>query len=412
MRTSTLGMYRRAIDSIIDMQNRLSQAQQRIATGSQVLRNHEDPIMSSRIKSLRSAGLQLDIYARNAVTAENRLGLIETTMSNMLNLTDDAYQLHKKSINGTLSQNDRNMLADELQSKLDEMIGLANYKDEKGEYLFAGYQGFQTPYTRNNGVVSYHGDQGQRFIQINPSIFVPTSESGENLFNQVRTGNGNFSTAIGATPNAGTGIISNGSIVDTSSFIADDYTVTFVTNSSAELAYTITGATSGQVIPAPPGLIPDDAPAYKDNDTIIFNGHEIAVTGAPLVGDTFEVTPSKYQDVFTTMQHIVDGLRKPINTNVDKAEFYNTMQSEGSSLDRAIEHMLSQLTRIGAQSSIVDNESRITADLQIQNKQSLSSANDIDYVTALTDMNLAMNALQAAQASYMQMQQHSLLNYL
>lgn len=412
MRTSTLGMYRAAIGSIADMQTRLSKTQQKIASGTKVLRNHEDPVMASRVKSLMTVEQQLKVYQRNSDTAENRLSLIETTLSNMINLTEDIYQLHKKSSNGTLTQNERDMIASELKSKLNEMIGLANYKDEKGEFLFSGFQGFQTPYTTNNGIISYHGDQGQRFIQVGSSTFIPFSESGESLFNQIRTGNGNFTTKIGPTPNAGTGIISNGSVVDFSSFIPDDYTITFVTNSSTELAYTITGATSGQVVPTPPDIIPDDAPTYRAGDNIVFNGHEISISGNPTVGDTFEVSPSGYQDIFTTVQNIVNSLESPINTEVDRAEFYSAMQSDGASLDRAIEHMLSQLTKIGARSSIVDNEAKITEELLIQNQQNLSSAQDIDYASALSEMSLSMTALQAAQASYINMAQMSLLNYL
>lgn len=412
MRTSTLSVYRRSINSIMDMQTNLARTQTKIASGRKILHNHENPLLASRVKNLRGIQQQLEIYSNNAVTAENRLSLVETNLTSMINLVEDVYQLHKQAANGTLTNNERELIANEMRTKLDEMINLANAKDEKGEYLFAGYQGFQKPFIRNADTVSYYGDQGQRFIQVSSSTFVPISESGEQLFNQIRMGNGDFITRPGTTPNTGTGVIAPGSVIDFAGFIPDDYNITFVTNSSAELAYTVTDSGGGQVIPPPPAVIPNDAPAYRAGDQIVFNGHEVTITGQPAVGDVFEVKPSGYQNVFSTLQNIINQLQQPISNETDKAIFNNRMMSEGASLDRAIEHMLSQLTRVGTQSAIVDNEARIAADLLIQNQQALSNVQDLDYAQAISELNLATSALQAAQISYMKLQEMSLLNYI
>ena len=71
-----------------------------------------------------------------------------------------------------------------------------------------------------------------------------------------------------------------------------------MSNSASELAYTVVGATTGQIIPALPGAVPADAPAYVDGSTISFSGVEIAINGTPQVGDDFQVVPSGGETLF------------------------------------------------------------------------------------------------------------------
>ncbi len=82
-------------------------------------------------------------------------------------------------------------------------------------------------------------------------------------------------------------------MTDKSAYVADNYTLTFVTNGAGKLAYQIVGASSGQVIPAPPATIPTDAPEYVIGEDISFNGLSINIKGTPQVGDTFQIAPSQ-----------------------------------------------------------------------------------------------------------------------
>ncbi len=87
-----------------------------------------------------------------------------------------------------------------------------------------------------------------------------------------------------------------------------------MSNSASELAYTVVGATTGQIIPALPGAVPADAPAYVDGSTISFSGVEIAINGTPQVGDDFQVVPSGGETLFSTVQNIITALSSPDST--------------------------------------------------------------------------------------------------
>jgi len=84
--------------------------------------------------------------------------------------------------NPAFSDSERQMMAIELRGHFDELLGLANTKDEQGNYLFSGFQGNTRPFEQTANGVEYKGDQGQRLIQVSSSRQLPVSETGEAVF--------------------------------------------------------------------------------------------------------------------------------------------------------------------------------------------------------------------------------------
>jgi flagellar hook-associated protein 3 FlgL len=61
---------------------------------------------------------------------------------------------------------------------------------------------------------------------------------------------------------------------------------------------------------------------------------------------------------------------------------------------------------------VVDQQASVVRDTTLGLKTTLSNIEDLDYATAITQMNKQMLALEAAQSSFAKISQLSLFNYI
>ena len=81
-------------------------------------------------------------------------------------------------------------------------------------------------------------------------------------------------------------------------------------------------------------------------------------------------------------------------------------------LDRALDHLSSVRSEVGARLSVLDQTDDTRGDTEVDLKSSISQLRDLDYAAAITQLNLQSVGLQAAQASYARLAQISLFDYL
>jgi flagellar hook-associated protein 3 FlgL len=151
---------------------------------------------------------------------------------------------------------------------------------------------------------------------------------------------------------------------------------------------------------------------YVSGDTISFAGASLQFDGVPADGDSFDVTPSVKQDVFTTLQAIVDDLRDSDASPSGVAAVNNGMGQALNNLDQALGHVLEVRAGVGVRQSQVDNQRNINESFTLQLEDTLSGIQDLDYAEAISRLNLQLTALQAAQQTYVKVQGLSLFNYL
>ncbi len=412
MRVSTLNLQVNAMTKMLNVQERVKKTIEEVSTGKRFSSPSDDPVASSKGNLIRHDNSTLDIYQQNNILAENFLAKTEDTLQQISHVLIRVDELQKQALNGILKESDKAIIANEVEQRLDELMGLANTKDNQGNYIFSGFKSGTQAYAKQNGIVSFQGDGGQRSVQIGSGIYVPTSCSGKEIFESVLSGNGTFVTGDGVVDNTGTGIISSGCVQDKNAFIAENYSIRFVTNSSSELAYEVTGSTSGQLIPPPPATSPADAPTYNSGDAINFNGISISITGLPEVGDDFSVAPSFQQNVFTSLENIITALRMPDVNSVEHAKYVNEMDRAACALDRGMDQIILSVTKVGTNSQVLESQKNINDDLKIYNEKSLSAIEDIDPAEAISRLSLEMNVLQTAQASFAKVMQLSLFNFI
>jgi len=382
---------------MLDQQSRLAKTQNQVATGKRVQTPADDPVAAVHIMQLQRAQAESDQYQKNSDSVTTRLNLEEQGLADTTTLLQRVRELTVEAGNvGTMSDSDRQSLVAELQARSQELMDIANRKDANGEYLFSGFASLTQPFSRS-GTVSYAGDQGVRQIQVSPSQKIADSDTGDQVFQNITQGNGTFTTSAGIG-NTGTASIDVGTVVNAAAWVPDNYTITFVSASD----YQITDSASNVVASgtAAPG------------SAISFNGVQVTLTGTPAVGDSFAVSKSGKEDIFSTLDKLIATLQRPASTAAGKAQMSTAIGGALQQLDQADTHIENVRAGVGARLSLLDDASSTRDATNVDLQSTLSNLQDLDYASALTKLQQQLVGLQAAQQSYSKISQLSLFSYL
>jgi flagellar hook-associated protein 3 FlgL len=313
MRVSTNLIHMQGLQNILEQQAKLVRSQDQLGKGEKLLVPSDDPNAAARIVDLNEAVSQIGQFEENANYATQRLNLEETTLNSVNNVLQRVRELAIQAGNtGTYDLRSEQAIASEIREKLDELLDYANTRDESGDYLFSGYQSSVQAFTTDGqGNYFYNGDEGQLAMQIGSNRQVIANDSGAEIFQLVRQGNGTF--AVDAhTTNGGSARISTGSLVDPSAYQAHDFTIEFAEVVPAtvppQYEYDVIDETTGTTVLA--------AQAYTDGGVIAFNGVQVEISGAPVDGDSFSVRASRNQDIFTSLHELITALETPGSGNV------------------------------------------------------------------------------------------------
>jgi flagellar hook-associated protein 3 FlgL len=402
MRLSTQAYYNNSIRAMLQQQTSLAKVQSQVSSGKRVNTPADDPIAAVHILELERSQLESQQYAKNSALARSRLNLEEQSLADAGTVLQRVRELTLKASNiGTLNNSDRESIAVELASALEQMQDIANRKDGGGEYLFSGFSTLTQPFAgAASGNVSYAGDQGARLLQVGATQRIPDAHSGFDVFMKIKSGNGTFDTSVNAA-NTGSGAIDIGSVTDGAAWVPDNYTLTFTTATDWEI--TDTATPTANIVASG---------TYAAGAPIEFNGARIVVSGAPAVGDSFSINQARGEDIFTTIGGIVDALRQPADNPSANAKLSSSLNGSLQQLDQAADHMLGIRAEVGARLSRLDAADIAREDHNIDLATSLSNLRDLDYAEALARLAQHMAGLEAAQLSYSKISQLSLFNYL
>ncbi|MEZ5505118.1 MAG: flagellar hook-associated protein FlgL [Gammaproteobacteria bacterium] len=405
IRVSTSQTFTQGSNAILDNQSKVSQTQLQLSKGTRILKPSDDPIGSSVALNLQQQIDNATQYIANGRSAETRLEVEESTLANVTDILGRVRELALQGANGTLNQQDRESISIEIRQRLGELVGLANTQLSTGDYLFSGYKANVQPFSRNGtGSVVYNGDQGVQLVNVNSTVQVENGNSGDAVFMNITTCNGAFVTASD-TSNLGTGVISTAVLKDPTVYVGDQYTIDFSLDGGGNLVYQITGANTGPVYAAP-------LPAFDEDGEVTFNGISYSISGVPQAGDSFTVEPSYAQDVFATVNQILSALQLPTDTSTLQATFQNAMNVGLQNLDQAITHMDQVRASVGSRLNVIESEREINESLLVETKSALSLIKDLDYAEAITELNKRTLALQAAQQSFVKVQNLSLFEFI
>lgn len=396
MRVSTRSAYLNGLHAMQRLQSALDLTQRQISSGRRILTPSDDPIAASRVLELREAVSRLSQFDRNANIVTNRLRSEDTALSAVNNVLQRVRELALQANNATQGNESRGLIAIEMREHLDNLVQLANQQDGNGSYLFSGNLEDTQPVVRMGSIFTYNGDQGQRSIQIGEGRQVADSDPGSSVFFRIRNGNGAFNTAAAAS-NTGTGVIGASSLVDPTQYDQDQYTVRFIDSSN----YDVLDSSGGLVMSG----------GYQPGDTLAFRGIEFSLDGQPLSADEFVVSPSRFQDIFSTIDKLATTIEQSVSNDVSRAAMNNGVNSSLLNLDQALGNILDVRTQVGSRLAAIENQVDSNGAFALTLQSTIANIEDLDYAEAISRLSAEVTTLEAAQQTFVLTQQLSLFNF-
>jgi len=400
MRVSTAQFY---IQSGLQMSNQqvgVNEQVNHISSGKRVITAKDDAIAYGTLAGYKNDLANIDKYQRNITQAENHNSLIDTSLANAEGIMNELKDLMLRANNGAYSDDDLESLAQQANQSLQQILDIANSQDESGGYVFAGYQIDDAPFVmQTDNSVNYRGDNGVRELQIAKNVTIATNQSGEQVFEKVPNAVGDFS-AIYNINNSGIGVesavIADASIYN-SAVNPADFTFDFTT----ETDLTITDG-AGNIT---------NVTGYVPGQIIAFNGIEVKLSGNPLPGDNFSITPEQNISTFDTIKSAIDWIANKASAGEDpqvQVDFNQVLEQLSDSMN----HLTSRRAQSGINLQVIDRQKSNHLDTALYLSSGRSSIEDLDFAKAISTFEQSKIALQAAQQAFTQVQSLSLFNYI
>jgi flagellar hook-associated protein 3 FlgL len=384
--------------AIESLQSNLSQTQNQITSGLSFTTASQNPTAAGAVNNYNQALAQSQQYVTNSSSAQTRLSTEDSTLSQVQIQLQSLRDLALEANNSTLSSGDRSSIAAQAKQIQATLATLANTQDGNGEYLFSGFATQTQPFTLTASGAAYNGDQGNRVVQIAAGQTIADGDNGNAVFNQIKTGNGTFAAAAGAA-NTGTGVLGAATV----SAAAGTYDGgTYAINFTAPGTYEVRDSSNVLVTSG----------AYTNGGSIGFRGVQVTITGTPATGDSFSVSPSTDQSVFTTVQNIVNALQTGAGTSVDTAKLNNALAAGINNIDQSLGNLSNVRASVGARLNTITTQQSVAGTQQIQLKSSISTLQGLDYASAITTLNQQNTTLSAALQAYSLTQNLSLFKYI
>lgn len=184
MRLSTNLFYSQNQTNISEANSRLFKLQQQLSTGEKLQQPSDDPLATTQIMKFDRVIARTEQFSENITVSERRLNQEESTVDSVVTAMQRVQEIAIRGANGSMSENDRNILADELDEILGHVKSLMNTQDAQGEYMFSGFKGATEPYVLNDSGdgYTYQGDDGARFLEIGENSTIQSTDPGSEFF--------------------------------------------------------------------------------------------------------------------------------------------------------------------------------------------------------------------------------------
>ena len=421
MRISTLHIYNLANNSMADANSAIIKTQEQLSTGKRVLTAADDPVAATQIQQLTDNLAQVDQYTKNIATAEHNLAEEETALNNVTNLVQRIKELAVQAGNtASLSESEYDALATEVDSRINELVGLTNSRNANGDYIFAGYKS-QSPAFVGDSVNGYQymGDEGSINIKVDDNTFVKASDSGKNIFVDIPSAENTVLTSTNPNNRSTPAIsVSIGDVVDQQAyddFYPEDMVITFNEDSNLTPAarnFTVTEKSTGKVIA-------ENQP-YAAGEALVFNGVSVTITGNPaaadtgagLAGDQVFVDSTATQDVLTTLMRFRDAMQGFDGSQESRERVSANVAVTLENLTTVQDSVAKTVTQIGARINTLDSTKEQHLDTELVSNTILSDIRDLDYAEAASRLSAQTLVLQAAQATFIRITELNLFSRL
>jgi len=402
MRVATANAYDSTIELLAKRQAELATQQERIATGKRVLKPSDDPVAATLAETAANRLSRVQADARALEFSRTSLQQAESALGESGDLLQRVRELLVSAGNGSFGPSEREDIARQLEGLREQLIGVANLRDNAGRTLFGGLGGAQTPFVDTYGPpasgVVFGGQRGQAAAG---DTSLPQALDGDAIWMRIPSGNGSFTLSLDPSNTGGINT-SIGTVTDPSMLTGAQYEISFA-EVAGEMQFTVFDQTNG--VP-----VLSDVP-YVAGQTVAFEGLSFQMMGSPAAGDRIELRPAtEPTDIFRVVQDAIDALRyQGSNRSAHQFQELGRVMQE---VDAGMDRVLLARGRVGEWLNRADSlQSLLTGranDYEIEKSQ----LEDLDMIKGISDFQTKQVALEAALKSYAQVQRMSLFQYV
>ncbi|AGB19841.1 flagellar hook-associated protein FlgL [Thermoanaerobacterium thermosaccharolyticum] len=182
---------------------RLQKDQNMLSTGKKISKPSDDPVAVANTLKIKTEMARNDAYTKNTDDARSWLDLTDTALGQIGDLLQNARELAVQGSNGTLTPNNMQSIAAQVDQIKQQLIQVGNTQ-YNGRYIFAGYKTDTKPfsdssngYAGDDGVIQFEIGAGGNTLQVNVTgdkVFDVTSGTSQllnvmdNLSNALKSG--------------------------------------------------------------------------------------------------------------------------------------------------------------------------------------------------------------------------------
>jgi len=402
MRVATANAYDSTIELLAKRQADLAAQQERLATGKRVLKPSDDPVAATLAEAASNRLSRIQADMRSLASSRTSLQQAESALGESGNLLQRVRELLVTAGNGSFTQSEREDIARQLEGLREQLIGVANLRDNAGRTLFGGLGGAQTPFVDTYGPpasgVVFGGQRGQAAAG---DTSLPQALDGDAIWMRIPRGNGNFTLNLNPSNTGGINT-SIGSVTDPSLLTGSEYEISFA-DVAGQMQFTVFDQTNG--VP-----VLSDVP-YAAGQTVQFDGLSFRMMGSPADGDRIDLRPAtESTDIFRVVQDAIDALRyQGSNRGANQLQEIGRVMSE---VDAGMDRILLARGRAGEWLNRADSLQSLLAGRANDHEIEKSQLEDLDMIKGISDFQNKQVALEAALKSYAQVQRLSLFQYV
>lgn len=187
--------YRMLGSRLNDVARQLEELRKIGATGKKLNKPSDDPASIRPVLNTRKQLSNVDRYLETMGKSLDTMQATDGHLEHVENIMQRAKEIMTNAINGSLNNEDRTVLADELAQLRKELLDAANGTVD-GKYLFAGYEQATVPFVENPAYdpalydptdsttwpYHYQGDQNPTYLEIATGELLQVNLTGNQLF--------------------------------------------------------------------------------------------------------------------------------------------------------------------------------------------------------------------------------------
>ncbi len=406
MRVSTSQLYDRGIQAILDGQRGLADTQQSLASGKKINRPSDDPVGTSQLVRINEDLDKIDQFRRNNDLFTSALEEQEAVLTNITGSINRARVLTIQAGSGLLNDADKQAIATEIEQIRNEVFDLMNTQNADGDYIFGGHQSQTQAFTYNpaatGNAFTFQGDSGTNEVKLSDSVSVRSTSSGFDVFE-------NVNARLGFSITGSAGLTIDDALITQQGNFDTFHQANYDGVTAANNDYQITITAANQVQVANVGTGATQTLSFASGEPFNYGGIEFTLSGG--VGDTvdFSLNQPEKKNLAQTLDDLYRALT---DTSISDGQYREALADALVGIDNGLTSIQLENSSIGGRLNVAESIEATNLDLEIANKSARSAIEDVDYAAASAEFAKQETALSAALATFPQVTNLSLFNFI